>query len=101
MEKMIKEVLENLKDIRENQKRLQEEVKEIRSKINIFVNQQTSPKKKPKENNTKFTMEYLEENYNFLKNIGETQTKEKAYRTKNRKLKICGKPVKPTKNSLL
>ena len=62
MEKMIKEVLENLENIKEiqkylgevkeNQKRL-EEVKEIRSIINIFANQQTPPQKKPEENNTK------------------------------------------------
>ena len=71
------------------------------STMNIFANQQTPPLKKPEENNTKSTMEYLEINYNYQRNIGETQTKEKAYRTKNKKLKICRKPVKPTKNSLL
>ena len=50
MEKMIKEVLENLEDIKENQKRLDEEVKEIRTTINIFANQQTPPLKKPTQN---------------------------------------------------
>ena len=98
MEKMIKKVLENLEDIKENQKRLEEEVKEIRPTMNIFANQQTPPQKKPEENNTKSIMEYLEKNYNYLRNIGETQTKEKAYGIK---ILNVGKPVKPTKNSLL
>ena len=87
MEKMIKEVLKNLEDIKENQKRLEEEVKEIHSMKNVFTNQQTPPQKKPEENNTKSIIEYLEKNYNYLQNMGETQTKEKAYRTK-KKLKM-------------
>ena len=44
------------------------------------VNPLTLPPEKPEENNTKSIIEYLEKNYN-------TQTKEKAYRTKNEK---CG-----------
>ena len=82
---MIKEVFENLENIKENQKHLKEEAKEIRSKINIFANQQTPPQKKLEENNTKSIIEYLEKNYNYLRNIGETQTKEKAYGTKKNK----------------
>ena len=62
MKKMIKEVLKNLKDIKENPKRLEEEVKEIRSKINIFPNQQTWLQKKPEENNTKSIIEYPKRN---------------------------------------
>ena len=66
MEKMIKEVLENLEDIKENQKRLEEEVKEIRSTMNIIANQQTPPLKKPEDNNTKSIMGYIEKNYDYL-----------------------------------
>ena len=60
MEKMIKEVLENLEDVKESQKRLEEEVKEIRSTMNLFTNQQTLLLKKHEENSTKSIMEYLE-----------------------------------------
>ena len=93
MEKMIKDVLENLEDIKENQKRLEEEVKEICSMMNIFANQQTPPRKKPEKNNTKSIIEYLAKNYNYLWNFGETRTN-KTYRTK---IKNVGKPVEPTK----
>ena len=58
--------------------------------MNTFASQQTPPLKKPDENNTKSIMEYLENNYNYLRNMEETQTKEKLYRTKNKKLKMWG-----------
>ena len=35
-------------------------------------------------------MEYLEKNYNYLRNLGETQTKKKAYETKNQKIDWFG-----------
>ena len=79
---MIKEIFINLENMKENQKRL-EEVKEIHLKINIFTNQQTPPPKKPEENNTKSIIDYQEKNYNYQQKIVETQTKEKAYKTKN------------------
>ena len=84
---VIKEILVNLENMKENQKRL-EEVKEINSKINIFANQQPPPQKKPEEINTKSIIEYLEKNYNYLRNMGETETREKACKTKNKKIKM-------------
>ena len=87
--------------IKENQKLLEEEVKEIRSKINIFPNQQTPPQKKIEENNAKSIIKYLEKNYNYVRNMGETQTKEKTYRTKIDKLKIWGNLLNQRKNSHL
>ena len=96
---MIKEVLENLEDIKENQKCLEEEVKEIRSKINIFANQQTPPQKKLKENNIKLIIEYLEK-LQLPSEYGSNPNKWENKQNKKQNIKNVRKPVKPTKNRL-
>ena len=47
----------------------------IPSNIKISAKQQAPPQKKPEENNTKSIIEYLEKNYNYLRNMRESETK--------------------------
>ena len=81
--KIMVEILVNLENINDNQKCLKDKIKEIYSKLSTITDQSTPQQRKPDDRNTKSIMEYLEKNYSYLQNMGETQTKEKAYKTKN------------------